>query len=79
MASTVLLLPCVDDILPAYKSLGDVLSVKAKLKERYRMTDLGPVRRFLGLDVVILSRKAPLISSMSDRKTMSRMPRPKGY
>lgn len=51
MSSTVLLLLYVDDILLAYKSLKDILSVKAKLKERYRMTDLGPVWRFLGLDI----------------------------
>ena len=50
ISNTVLVL-CVDDILPAYKSLEDILSIKAKLMKKYRMTDVVPVRRFLGLDV----------------------------
>jgi hypothetical protein len=50
MASVIILL-YVDDLLIFYKSRPDVAAVKEKLQNRYRMTDLGPLRRFLGLNI----------------------------
>ena len=51
MSSNVLLLLYVDDIVLLYRSLEDLNTIKRKLKGKYRMTDLGPVKRFLGLNI----------------------------
>ena len=51
MSSNVLLLLYVDDIVLLYRSLKDLNIIKEKLKGNYRMTDLGPIKRFLGLNI----------------------------
>lgn len=50
MSKNVLLL-YVDDILLFYRVLEGLNIIKEKLKAKYRMTGLGLVKRFLGLDV----------------------------
>ena len=41
----------VDDLQLFFKSRKEVEEVKKKLKEKYRMVDLGPARRFLGMNI----------------------------
>jgi hypothetical protein len=41
----------VDDLLICYENEVAVRLVKKQLKDKYEMTDLGPVRRFLGMEI----------------------------
>ena len=47
----ILLLLYVDDMLIAYQDSGKAQGVKDSLQAEYRMQDVGPARRFLGLDI----------------------------
>jgi hypothetical protein len=47
----ILLLLYVDDILLIYTGNDDSSGVKERIKNRYQITDLGPVKRFLGLEI----------------------------
>ena len=51
LSSNVLLLLNVDDIVLLYRSLEDLNIISEKLKGKYHMTDLGPIKRFLGLNI----------------------------
>ena len=41
----------VDDLQLFFNSRKEVEEIKKKLKEKYRMVDLGPARRFLGMNI----------------------------
>jgi hypothetical protein len=47
----ILLLLYVDDILIAHHGKGAVDDVKKQLMGKYKMSDLGPIRRFLGIEI----------------------------
>ena len=47
----IFLLVYVDDILIASKSLSEISCLKELLKNRFRMTDLGNVKKFLGIEI----------------------------
>jgi hypothetical protein len=49
---TVIILLYVDDLLLFSESRSRIDHFKALLKDRFRMTDLGPARQFLGLSIV---------------------------
>jgi len=47
-----LILLCVDDILLTAPSSEIVEGIKNRLKSHYRMSDLGPARKYLGIEIV---------------------------
>ena len=49
--ANIILLLWVDDILIFSPNKEAVQSIKAKLSEKYRMSDLGPVQQFLGIQI----------------------------
>ena len=46
-----LLLLYVDDLLLAARNCQEIYQAKALLRSRYQMTDLGPARKLLGLEI----------------------------
>jgi plasmid maintenance system killer protein len=51
LMTSVMILLYVDDLSIFYKSLSEVTSIKRSLETRYNMKDLGPIKRFLGIDI----------------------------
>ena len=49
--ANIILLLWVNDILLFFPDKDAVQSLKAKLSEKYRITDLGPVQQFLGIQI----------------------------
>jgi hypothetical protein len=47
----ILILLYVDDISMTYPETKAALEVKAKLSEKYKITNLGPARQFLGIEI----------------------------
>ena len=51
IADSAIILLYVDDILLFFKDISAAKEIKQKLRSRYKMTDLGPVSRFLGMTI----------------------------
>ena len=51
IADSAILLLYVDDMLIFFKEISVANEIKRKLQTKYKMTDLGPVRRFLGMTI----------------------------
>ena len=51
IADSVILLLYVDDMLILFKDISVGEEIKQRLQDKYKMTDLGPVKRFLGMTI----------------------------
>ena len=51
LTKNIMILLYVDDLQLFFNSRKEVDEIKKKLKERYRMVDLGPAQRFLGMNI----------------------------
>ena len=51
LTENIMILLYVDDLQLFFKSREEVEEIKKKLKEKYRMVDLGPAQRFLGMNI----------------------------
>ena len=51
LTKNIMILLYVDDLQLFFNSRREVEEIKKKLREKYRMADLGPARRFLGMNI----------------------------
>ena len=51
ISDSAIILLYVDDMLIFFKEISTAHEIKQKLQKKYKMTDLGPVKRFLGMTV----------------------------
>ncbi|KAG8491178.1 hypothetical protein CXB51_014420 [Gossypium anomalum] len=68
--SFVYLLLYVDDMLIAAKDKGEIRTVKAQLSEEFKMKDLGPAKKILGMEI-LRDRKASKLFNMQSAKPIS--------
>ena len=76
LTSNVMILLYVDDLQLFFNSQVKAEEIKGKLKEKYRMVDLGPTRRFLGMDIDTMESgfalyQTPYIESLLQRFKMT--------